>query len=130
MPGQAFVIHLPILLLVISVGLDLAGLARGRPTAQRPAFMLLLVGLLGSMISAVVGFRSASPTGAAAMAPHQLWAVAALVVFAGLLLLRWAARRGWSPRLVGMYIAFAVTGLLTLAIAGLYGAQLIAGLSD
>jgi uncharacterized membrane protein len=133
MRGQSLLIHLPILLLVISVGLDLFGLARSsRPVAQRAALLLLALGLVGSAISAVLGFQADfQPAGqAAAMSLHQLWAMATLVVFGGLLLLRLAARRGWSPRLMGMYIAFAITGMLTLAIAGFYGAELIAGLGD
>lgn len=127
MSGQwvsLLLIHLPIALLVIGGLFDLYGFARRRPAYQRVAVALLVVGLLGGLVSAVIGFSTSSTT------LHELWAIATLVIFGGLLALRLAARRGWSPRLKGMYIAFAITGILTLAITGFYGAELIAGFGD
>jgi uncharacterized membrane protein len=123
-------IHLPILLLVIGGLLDLYGYARHRAGYQQAAVLLLVVGLAGGVVSAVIGFGATPADSASSVALHKLWAIATLVVFGGLLALRLAARRGWSLRLRGMYIAFAVIGIFTLAIAGFYGAELIAGFGD
>jgi len=132
MSGQSLsslLIHLPILLLVIGGALDLYGLARRRAAYQHAAVLLLVVGLLGGVLSAAIGFGGVGGSPAAGPSPsaslHALWAIATLVVFGGLLALRLAARRGWSPQLKGMYIVLAIIGIIGLAIAGFYGAELI-----
>jgi uncharacterized membrane protein len=128
-PIPALLIHLPILLLVIGGALDLYGLARRRAAYQHAAVLLLVVGLLGGVLSALIGFGgvgNAAPAGSSPSASlHALWAITTLVVFGGLLVLRLAARRGWSPQLKGMYIVLAIIGIIGLAIAGFYGAELI-----
>lgn len=128
-PLSSLLIHLPILLLVIGGALDLYGLARRRAAYQHAAVLLLVVGLLGGVLSALIGFGgigSAMPAGPSPSSSlHALWAIATLVVFGGLLALRLAARRGWSPQLKGMYIVLAIIGVIGLAIAGFYGTELL-----
>jgi uncharacterized membrane protein len=134
MTGQSlssWLIHLPILLLVIGGLLDLYGLARRRAAYQHAAVVLLVIGLLGGVLSALIGFGGIGGTPSAGPSPsaslHALWAVSTLVVFGGLLTLRLAARRGWSPQLKAMYIVMAIIGIIGLAITGFYGAELITG---
>jgi len=125
-PFPPLLIHLPILLLVIGGLLDLYGFARRREGFQHAAVLLLVVGLLGGVFAAGIGFSgpladSLSPSASL----HAVWAIATLVVFGGLLALRLAARQGWSPHLKGMYIILAIIGIIGLAITGFYGAELI-----
>jgi len=128
-PVPSLLIHLPILLLIVGGVLDLYGLARRRPAFQHAAVLLLVIGLLGGVLSAVIGFGGVGGSAPAGLSPsaslHALWAIATLVVFGGLLALRLAARRGWSPQLKSMYIVMAIIGVIVLAIAGVYGAELI-----
>jgi len=125
-PVPPLLIHLPILLLVIGGLLDLYGYARRREGFQHAAVLLLVAGLLGGVFSAAIGFGGASSDGPAPSASlHAVWAIATLIVFGGLLALRLAARRGWSPQLKGMYIVLAIVGIIGLAITGFYGAELI-----
>jgi len=137
MSGQSLsplLIHLPILLLVIGGVLDLYGLARRRPAFQHAAVLLLVIGLLGGVLSAVIGFGGVGGSAQAGLSPsaslHALWATATLVVFGGLLALRLAARRGWSPQLKSMYIVLAIVGIIGLAITGFYGAELISSFGN
>jgi len=150
MSGQPFpplLIHLPILLLVIGGVLDLYGFARRREAFQHAAVLLLVIGLLGGVLAAVIGFSSIAnpkakllgnffnngeaPAGLSPSASlHAVWAIATLVVFGGLLALRLAARRGWSPQLKGMYIVLAIVGIIGLAITGFYGAELISSFGN
>jgi len=132
MAGQSlspWLIHLPIVLLVIGGLCDLYGLARRRAAFQHAAVVLLVIGLLGGVLSALIGFGGiggpplAGPSPSASL--HALWAVATLVVFGGLLTLRLAARRGWSPQLKAMYIVMAIIGVIGLALAGFYGTELL-----
>ena len=132
MSGQSIptlLIHLPIFLLIVGGMLDLYGLARRRPAFQHAAVLLLVIGLLGGVLSAAIGFGGAGGPAPAGLSPsaslHALWAITTLVVFGGLLALRLAARRGWSPQLKSMYIVLAIIGVIVLAIAGFYGAELI-----
>lgn len=127
---SSWLIHLPIALLVLSVGLDVFGLTRRQAAAQRAALPLLALGLLGSLVSVIIGVRAVQEGRDPVVALHQIWAIATLVVFGGLFGLRWAARDGWSPSLKGMYFALAITGLLALTIAGLYGTELITSFGD
>ncbi len=136
-PLPPLLIHLPILLLVIGGLLDLYGFARRRPAYQHAAVLLLVVGLLGGVLSAVIGFGVVGSPGRSAPAGlspsaslHAVWAIATLVVFGGLLALRLAARRGWSPQLKGMYIVLAIVGIIGLAITGFYGAELISSFGN
>jgi uncharacterized membrane protein len=122
-------IHFPIALLVIGVAFDCVGLARRRLVYHRAALYLLMLGLLGGLASALIGFRTGDAAGSSATL-HQLWAIATLVVFGGLLLLRFLTRERWTPPLRGMYVALAVTGIVALAITGFYGTELIAGFGD
>jgi uncharacterized membrane protein len=125
-PVPPLLIHLPILLLVIGGLLDLYGFARRREGFQHAAVLLLVIGLLGGVVSAVIGFGGPSTDGLSPSGSlHAVWAIATLVVFGGLLALRLAARRGWSPQLKGMYIVLAIVGIIGLAITGFYGAELI-----
>jgi uncharacterized membrane protein len=130
----SLLIHLPILLLVIGGALDLYGLARRRAAYQHAAVLLLVIGLLGGVLSALIGFGGVGTVTPAGPSPsaslHALWAIATLVIFGGLLTLRLAARRGWSPQLKGMYIVLAIVGIIGLAITGFYGAELITGFGN
>jgi uncharacterized membrane protein len=137
MSGQSIsplLIHLPIFLLVIGGALDLYGLARRRTAYQHTAVLLLVIGLLGGVLSALIGFGGIGNPPTAGPSPssslHAIWAIATLVVFGGLLVLRLAARRGWSPQLKGMYIVLAIIGIIGLAITGFYGAELITGFGN
>lgn len=130
---QPLLIHFPIALLVIGVAFDVIGLARRQPVYHRAARYLLILGLFGGLASALIGFRTGGSAGESAgssAALHQLWAIATLVVFGGLLLLRLLTRERWTPPLRGMYVVLAVTGVIALAITGFYGAELITGFSD
>jgi uncharacterized membrane protein len=133
-PFPPLLIHLPILLLVIGGLLDLYGFARRRQVFQHAAVLLLVIGLLGGVLSAVIGFGGFGGPAPAGLSPsaslHAVWAIATLVVFGGLLVLRLAARRGWSPQLKGMYIVLAIVGIIGLAITGFYGAELISSFGN
>ena len=118
---NTLLIHIPIALLVIGVGFDLYGTNRANAFYQRTALALLILGLLGGLAAALVGFRT-SDTGAAL---HQLWAIATLVIFGGLLLLHLAARTQWSSHIKGMYLSLAIAGAIVLAMTGFYGTELI-----
>lgn len=127
-----WLIHFPIVVLVIGVALDLYGLARRHDGTRHVALYLLVAGFVGSLLSAFLGFRSAHPADGAASssaALHQILSIMSLAIFGGLLLLRAALRRQKEPRIMGMYLVLAIAGIIALIVAGLFGTELLAGFS-
>ena len=122
--------HFPIALLFVSVGLDLFALLK-RPNLHRPAWLLLMLGMIGAIAATVTGLIAhlpyeEDPTLVAAIEPHQYTAFAATAVFAALSAWRWRSLgRGWDVGGSAPYLAVALLGLVVLGITGFLGGNLI-----
>ena len=122
--------HFPIALLFVSVGLDLFALLK-RPNLHRPAWLLLMLGMVGAVAATVTGLiahlpHEEDPTLLAAIEPHQYTAFAATAVFASLSAWRWRSLgRGSDVGGSALYLAVALLGLVVLGIAGFLGGNLI-----
>jgi uncharacterized membrane protein len=121
--------HFPIALLFVSVGLDLV--ADKRPNLRSMAWLLLVLGTLGSIGATITGLLSHlayedDPTLAAAIEPHQFLAFATTAIFVGLTAWRWrSVRRGSDAGGTRVYMALAVLGLVILGITGFLGGNLL-----
>jgi uncharacterized membrane protein len=122
--------HFPIALLFVSVGLDLFALLK-RPNLHRPAWLLLMLGMIGAIAATVTGLIAhlpyeEDPTLVAAIEPHQYTAFAATAVFAALSAWRWRSLgRGSDVGGSAVYLAVALLGLVVLGITGFLGGNLI-----
>ena len=105
--------HFPIALLFVSVGLDLFALLK-RPNLHRPAWLLLMLGMIGAIAATVTGLIAHLPY---EEDPTLLAAITAW---------RWRSlRRGSDVGGSAPYLALALLGLVVLGITGFLGGNLI-----
>jgi uncharacterized membrane protein len=121
--------HFPIALLFVSAGLDF--FAVKRPNLRSSAWLLLVLGTIGAVVSTVTGLVAhlayeEDPDLAAAIEPHQYLAFASTAIFAALTAWRWhSLRRGSDVGSTPPYLILVLLGLVVLGITGFLGGNLL-----
>jgi uncharacterized membrane protein len=129
-PLHPLTVHFPIALLFTSVFFDLLGIITENKNFRQTGWWLLVLGFIGGIIAAIFGAWSEEIVEAmgvpeAAIDRHEAFAIATLIVFGLLLVIRWRIRLRWSDRDRVMYLCTAMIGLLLLGITGFYGGELV-----
>ncbi len=129
-PFHPLTVHFPIALLFTSVFFDLLGILTEKNSFRQTGWWLLVLGLIGGGVAATFGWWTEEQVEAMgvpeqAVDRHEAFAVATLIVFAVLAIIRWRIRAHWSVRARAIYLSVAMTGLLLLGITGFYGGELV-----
>ena len=123
------VTHFPIALLFVSVGMDY--FAGKRPGLQGGAWLLLVLGALGTVAATVTGLVAHlayedDSILLSAIDRHQYLGFATTVLFVGLAAWRWRSmRRGGDVGGTRAYLVVALVGLVVLALTGFLGGNLL-----
>jgi uncharacterized membrane protein len=119
-------VHFPIALLCASVTLDIVGYIFNFVNLTRAGYYLLVLGVAGAGVAAIVGPDHA--TGAAAadalLISHQNFALLTVALGVSLLLVRFFSVDGISAPWVFLYFAVSLALLGVLALTGYYGGEL------
>ena len=129
-PIHPMIVHFPIALLFTSVFFDLLAMITQREAFRQTGFSLLILGWVGGLAATLTGFWSEEAVEKmgvpeAAIEKHETFAIATMIVFAVLFLIRWRRRARPSPRKNAVYAAVALVGLALLATAGFFGGDLV-----
>jgi uncharacterized membrane protein len=122
------VVHFPLALLTASYLLDV--LAHWWPKLRTSGWVLLILGTLGAMVAVltgnVVGDLFESTKYWAVVETHQKLAITTTLIFTGLLIWRFFARRkGNDPAEKWYYFIPATIGVGLLLLTGLYGGHMV-----
>ncbi|HWI62766.1 MAG TPA: DUF2231 domain-containing protein [Symbiobacteriaceae bacterium] len=142
-PLHPIAVHLPVMLLIGGVLVDLASTRPAWFAWRRAGFIHLLAGTVGALLAAVTGaidaIKATTPDGGAMLMNHALFSGLATVVFGIMLALRIAfrsrqTRAGVSRdelevevprRSAAVYFALAVLGVGLLIATGFTGGELV-----
>ena len=121
--------HFPIALLFVSVGMDY--FAGKRPGLRNGAWILLVLGTLGTVAATVSGLVAHlayedDSILLSAIDRHQYMGFATTALFVGLSAWRWRSmRRGGDVAATQAYLVVAVVGLVVLGLTGFLGGNLL-----
>ncbi len=121
--------HFPIALPFVSVGLDY--FAGKRPGLNGGAWLLLVLGTLGTLAATVTGLVAQLAYGddsvlLSAIDCHQYLGFATTVLFVGLTAWRWRSmRRGGDAGGTRSYLVLALAGLVVLGVTNCIGGNLL-----
>lgn len=126
---HGMVVHFPIALLFVSVGLELLALApKWRGSLQPAALVTLLVGALGAFFSVVTGPEDNARGVTQLMHTHESWAKISMLIFGALaiwrLILAWRKKTVTGPA-VAIYLVAAAIGLGSLGYVGYLGGKMV-----
>ncbi|MFY9270657.1 MAG: DUF2231 domain-containing protein [Candidatus Manganitrophaceae bacterium] len=129
-PLHPMLVHFPIALLFTSVFFDFLAMITKRDSFRQSGFWLLILGWAGGLaatLSGSWGEDAAEKIGVSetAIELHESFAIATLVVFAVLLLIRWWRDVRPSLQKNVVYTVVAVIGLGLLATTGFLGGDLV-----
>ena len=126
------IVHFPLVLLPLSVGVDLLALWRKRPQWQELAYGLLGLGAVASALAVLSGNSAAdlyrkNPQVQGFVAAHEDWATLTLLLFLGLALSRLPLQL--QGQLQGgrfkIWLAVAVAGCALLWLTGYTGGEMV-----
>ena len=121
--------HFPIALLFVSVGMDY--FAGKRPGLRSGAWLLLVLGTLGTIAATVTGLVAHlayedDSILLSAIDRHQYLGFATTALFVGLTAWRWRSmRRGGDAGGTRVYLLVALAGLVVLGLTGFLGGGLL-----
>lgn len=129
-PIHPMVVHFPIALLSTAVALDLVGMYFNKPQLRRTGTLLLILGWLGGLMAALTGIlgeEAAEEMGVPeeAIETHESLAIALVIVFAALVVLRWWRGERWEGGWAAVYWVAVLAGLVLIAIVGYTGGELV-----
>lgn len=129
-PIHPMLVHFPIALLFVSFFFDQISFMTGREEFKKGGFWLLILGWTAGLVATFSGFLSEDSVKTAgvpeaAIDRHELFAIATLALFAGLMLVRVWIRNRWSFRDRVVYTGIALVGLSLLATTGFWGGDLV-----
>ena len=131
MDWHPFLVHFPLVLLPVSVGLDLSAWLGRRPSRHGLAYVILVLGTLSALAALLTGTAAANahltgPVGSHIVRHENLATIVSLlflVVTIGRLPLQLRGRlEDWAIR---MWIAVAAVGCGLLWLTGYYGGRLV-----
>lgn len=119
-------VHFPIALLFASVALDLVGYTFRIVNLTRAGFYLLVLGVAGAGVAAMVGpdHATGSSMADALLIAHQNFALLTVALGVSLLLVRFFAAEGIENPWTLLYFLVALAMLVALALTGYYGGEL------
>ena len=127
-----FVIHFPLVLLPLSVGLDLAAWMKRQEQWHTPAYLLLVLGTLSCVIAVLTGTRAAAPyesdadlSGLIGQHENLSTLVMLLFLFTSLGRLPLQLRRQFGDWKMKLWVLFAVVGCVLVWQTGYYGGRLV-----
>ncbi|MCC7261985.1 MAG: DUF2231 domain-containing protein [Candidatus Latescibacteria bacterium] len=125
-------VHFPIVLLPLSVGLDLAALVRRQPPWHGVAYGLLCLGALSSAAAVLTGNTAADPYRQhpqlqGLVGAHEDWATSVLLLFFALALARLPLQlqHRLRTRAFGLWLVVALAGCALVWMTGYSGGELV-----
>jgi uncharacterized membrane protein len=126
---HGMIVHFPIALLFVSVGLEAAALyPRLRPHLNMAAFVTLLLGTIGAAAAVFTGPEENAPGVTRLMHTHENWAHLTLIVFGVLSVWRlWSLwrRKEHAGIAAVAFVALGAVGLGMLGYTGWLGGQMV-----
>ncbi len=121
------VVHFPIALVYVTVALDWIGYLFRLPAVTRAGFYVLVAGTAGAGAAAITGpdHAGGDATVQSLMVSHQSFALIAVALAVGLLLIRFFAIDGMTGVAAGAYLAATLALLAAVTLTGYYGGELI-----
>ena len=130
-PVHPILVHFPIALLFTSVFFDFTAMISKRDSFRQTGFWLLILGWFGGLAATLSGFWSEEAVEKMGRVPepaierHEFLAIATLVVFAVLFLIRrWKNARPSFQKNIA-YAVIAAIGLALLSTTGFLGGDLV-----
>ena len=129
-PIHPILVHFPIALLFTSVFFDLIAMITKRDSFRQSGFWLLILGWISGLAATVSGFLSEDAVKKigvpeTAIDRHETFAIATMIVFALLLLVRLVGKFSPASRKNLVYTIGTFIGLALLSIAGYLGGDLV-----
>ncbi|MFO0775340.1 MAG: DUF2231 domain-containing protein [Nitrospiraceae bacterium] len=129
-PIHPMIVHFPIALLAVSTAIEAAAVLWKKEQLRETSFLLLALGIAAAGAAAITGHFAEEAAEAqkipeAAIELHESFAIAAAAIFAVVLGLRFAMRRGMMTDMPGLTLAGAIVGSAVLAVAGYFGGDLV-----
>lgn len=123
------IVHFPIALLIIALVLELFSLKRKNQEMRLPINIVLIVGTLSAIVAAIFGLllKAQDDYGGSLLTIHQWSGIATVVLSVGTLWLHRSVMRSSNAQLVKAYRTLLLFTVLSVSIAGHYGASLTHG---
>jgi uncharacterized membrane protein len=120
------VVHFPIALLYVSVGLDWVGFWLRHLNLTRAGFYTLVLGTAGAGVAALTGpdHATGDATVIALLASHQTFALITVALALSLMWVRFLGAEGIRGGWAGVYLACTLALLVAVSLTGYFGGEL------